>query len=58
MGPLVVVELDPVANDTAGMLQGLKVVAVDALLLEGADHPFHQAILLRGEGVMNSCFRP
>lgn len=34
MRPLVVVELDPVANDTAGMLQSLEavVVAVDALV--------------------------
>ena len=34
MRPLVVVELDPVANDTAGMLQSLEAVAVDALLFQ------------------------
>ena len=32
-----VVELDPVANDTAGMLQSLEAVAVDALLFQRAD---------------------
>jgi len=50
MRPLVVVELDPVANDTAGMLQSLEAVAVDALLLQRPDHPLHQAVLLRGVG--------
>ena len=50
MRPLVVVELDPVANDTAGMLQSLEAVAVDALLFQRPDHPLHQAVLLRGVG--------
>ena len=50
MRPLVVVELDPVANDTAGMLQSLEAVAVDALLLQRPDHPLQQAVLLRGVG--------
>ena len=50
MRPLVVVELDSVANDTAGMLQSLEAVAVDALLLQPANHPLHQAVLLRGVG--------
>jgi hypothetical protein len=31
MRPLVFIELDPVANDTAGMLQSLEAVEVDAL---------------------------
>ena len=50
MGPLVVVKLDPVANDTTGVLQGFEAVPVDALLLERADHPLHQPILLRRVG--------
>ncbi len=50
MGPLVVVELDPVANDTAGTWQGLEVVAVDAMLLQRADYPIDQPILLRRAG--------
>ena len=58
MRPLVVVELDPVADHAAGVLQGFEAVAVDALLLQRPDHPLHQAVLLRGVGVMNSCFRP
>ncbi len=50
MGPLVVVELNPVANDTTGVLQGFEAVAVDALLLQCPDHPLHQTVLLRGVG--------
>ena len=38
MGPLVVVELDPVADHAAGVLQGFKAVTVDALLLQRPDH--------------------
>jgi len=50
MGPLVVVELDPVADHAAGVLQGFEAVAVDALLLQRANHPLHEAVLLRGVG--------
>ena len=37
MGPLVVVELDPIADHAAGVLQGFEAVAVDALLFQRAD---------------------
>lgn len=47
MWPLVVIELDPVANGTTGLLQGFEAVPVDALLLQRADHPLNQAVLLR-----------
>lgn len=42
-----VVELEPVGDRPAGVLQCLKAMAVYALLLERADHPFDHAILLR-----------
>lgn len=32
MAPLVVVELDPVANDTTGVLRGFKAMALNTLL--------------------------
>jgi len=48
MRPLVVVKLDPVANDTTGVLQSFKAVTVDTLFLQRTDHPLHQAVLLRG----------
>lgn len=50
MGPLVVVVLDPVANDTADVLQGFKAVPMNALLLQCPDHPLYQAVLLRRVG--------
>lgn len=50
MWPLVVVELDPVADHATGVLQGFKAVAVDALILELPDHPLNQAVLLRRVG--------
>jgi hypothetical protein len=50
MGPLVVVELDPIADHAAGVLQGFEAVAVDALLFQRADHPLHETVLLRGVG--------
>jgi len=46
----VVVELDPVADHTTGVLQGFEAVPVDALLLQRANHPLHEAVLLRGVG--------
>lgn len=42
-----VIEADPVADDTAGMLQALEAVAVHTLLFEAADHTLDHAILLR-----------
>lgn len=44
-----IVGTDPVANSPVSMLQGFK-VAMDALLLQRPEHPFHLAILLRGIG--------
>ena len=43
----VVVEVDPVADEAAGVLQRLEPVPMHALLLERADHPLDQAVLLR-----------
>lgn len=43
----VVVEVDPVPDQAAGVLQGLEAVAMHALLLELADDPLDQAVLLR-----------
>ena len=45
MRSAVVVEADPVANNAAGMLQGLEPGSVYALLLQGPDHAFNQAVL-------------
>lgn len=42
-----VVEVDPVANHTTGVLQGLKSVTVDALLFQRPDDALDHAVLLR-----------
>ena len=42
-----VVEIDPVANDAAGMLQRFESMAMDALLFQSPDQALNQAILLR-----------
>ena len=42
-----VVPTDPVRNHSAGVLQGFKPVAMNALVLERADHALNHAILLR-----------
>jgi len=47
MGPLVVVEVDPVADHAVGVLQGFKAVPMNALLLQCPDHPLYKAVLLR-----------
>lgn len=44
MRPLGVVKQNPVCNDSAGMLDGLKPVAVHALLFEGSNHPLYNAV--------------
>lgn len=44
---LVVVETDPVSNDTAGVLQTLQPMAVHALVFEGANYAFIHAIFLK-----------
>ena len=50
MSPLVVVEPNPVSNDSAGVLQGLESVAMHALVFERADHSLHHAVLLWAVG--------
>src|ERR1700761_6140099 len=47
MRPPGVVEANPVADDSAGVLQGLEPMSMHALLLERSDQPFHHAVLLR-----------
>lgn len=42
-----VVELDPIADHSAGVLLVFEAVAVRALLLQGADDPLDHAVLLR-----------
>lgn len=42
-----VVEVDPVANYAACVLQRLESMTVDALLLERPDYELHHAVLLR-----------
>lgn len=41
-----VVEVDPVTDQAAGVLQGFEAVAMHVLLLERADPPIDQAVLL------------
>ena len=50
MKSLVVVEPNPVANDSAGVLQGLESVTMHALVFERADDPLHHAVLLWAVG--------
>jgi hypothetical protein len=45
-GPPCVVESHPVADDAAGVLQGLEPVSMYALLFQGSDQSFHHAVLL------------
>lgn len=41
-----VVKTDPVANHTAGMLDGFEAVPMGTLLFKSPDDAFHHAILL------------
>ena len=43
-----IIELNPVGDRTAGMLQGFKAMAVQAWLLERADHALNYPVLLWG----------
>ena len=45
-----VVKTDPVPDLATGVLQGLEPVAVNALILEGSDHPLDHAVLLGTKG--------
>ena len=46
MGPAVVVEADPVADDAASVLQRLESMPMHALLFQRPDHSFDHAVLL------------
>lgn len=45
-----VVKADPIPDDTAGVLQGLEPVAVNALIFKGSDDPLDHAVLFRAVG--------
>ena len=47
MRPAVVIKTDPIADYSAGVLQCVKPLPMDALLFQGSDHPLHHAVLLR-----------
>ncbi len=47
MGPTVVVEADPLCDDTRGVLLGFEAVTMNALLFQRPDDPFDHAVLLR-----------
>ena len=45
-----VIEADPIPDHTAGVLQGLEPVTMNALIFEGSDDPLDHAVLLRAVG--------
>ena len=45
-----VIEADPIPDHTAGVLQGLEPVTVNALVFEGSDDPLDQAVLFGAVG--------
>ena len=47
MGPTVVVEAEPLCDDTRGVLLGFEVVTMYTLLFQRPDDPFDHAVLLR-----------
>ena len=47
MGPTVVIEADPLCDDTRGVLLGFYAVTMNALLFQRPDDPFDHAVLLR-----------
>ena len=47
MGPPVVVEADPLCDDTRGVLLGLEAMTVYALLLQGSDDGLDHSVLQR-----------
>ena len=47
MGPTVVVEADPLCDDTRGVLLGFEAVTMNTLLFQRPDNPFDHAVLLR-----------
>ena len=50
MGSSIVVEVDPVAQRSACMLQAFEAMAMNALLLESSDDTLDHAVLLRAMG--------
>ncbi len=46
MGPTVVVEADPLCDDTRGVLLSFKAMTMHALLFQSTDDPFDHAVLL------------
>ena len=50
MGTPVVIKADPIGYDTAGVLQGFKPMAVNALVLERSDDALDHAVLLGAIG--------
>ena len=49
MRTAVIAEADPVGDDAPGVLDALEAMAVNALLLEGADDALDHAVLLWDE---------
>ena len=47
MRPQIIVEGNPVTQNSAGMLDRFKAVTMHALFLDGADQSFDHAVLLR-----------
>ena len=45
-----VIEADPIPDHTAGVLQGLEPVTMNALIFEGSDDPLDHAVLFRAVG--------
>ena len=58
MRAFVIVKADPVANDTAGMLDRLKAMAMSTLLLQGSDDALHHTVLLWAVGRDEFLFQP
>ncbi len=47
MRPAVVIKMDPITDQPAGMLQRFKPLQMYALLFQRSDHPFHHSSLLK-----------
>ena len=47
MGPTVVVDAEPLCDDTRGVLLGFEAMTMNALLFQRSDDPFDHAVLLR-----------
>ena len=58
MRPAVVIKMDPITDHSAGMLQCLKPLPMDALLSQGPDHPLHHSFLLRAMRRDELLFQP